>query len=80
MRPDATKADRREGGARSKRHQATEEHDIILEHGKLAFIEKKKELLCAFAALRSPHNNASPHSTNPKWDTSSPRLQPFVLT
>jgi hypothetical protein len=35
---------------------------------------KKKSFLCAFAALRSPH------STNPKWDTSSPRLQPFVLT
>ena len=32
MRPDAIKADRREGGARSKRHQATEEQDINLEH------------------------------------------------
>jgi hypothetical protein len=48
MRPDAIKADRREGGARSKRHQATEEHDINLEHGKLAFIKKKKELSLRF--------------------------------
>jgi hypothetical protein len=70
MRPDAIKTDRREGGARSKRHQATQEQDINLEHGlpqknKKKFFARKKIYAEGRAGGLSLHSHSIHSQTRP---------------